>query len=142
METTGHVDARRAKRAVALSLGAFVAATAVVIQAFLALWFASHTPESVWRTSLGVVLGLAAPAAGAVAYFRSGRAGATTAQAMVRLEFASAVVGLGLIVPTFVLVVISGVLSNPPKGCGISAWLDVFGGCSRYWDGSMLRRQK
>ena len=89
-------------------LGALVASIAVVTQAFLAMWFASHTPGSPWRTCLGIVLGLAAPTAGVVAYFRGDRAEDSEGQVIIRFEFVSAAMGLSLIVPTFVLIILSG----------------------------------
>ena len=106
MDTTELVEALWSKRNVALWVGALVAGIVVVTQAFLALWFASFTPGSAWRTCLGFLLGAAAPTAGVIAYFWGDRADSAR-QGIARLEFASAAVGLCLIVPTFMLVLVS-----------------------------------
>jgi len=106
VDATGLVEPCWSKRNVALWLGALVAGIVVLTQAILALWFASFTPGSAWRTCLGFFLGAAAPTAGVIAYCRGDRAGSAR-QGIVRLEFASAAVGLCLIVPSFMLVFVS-----------------------------------
>jgi hypothetical protein len=80
----------------------------LLAQAYMAWWFASHTPGAVWRTLLGVLLALAAPSAGAVAFLRRDRIYESQAERISRVEYAVAVVGLSLIVPTFVMIALSG----------------------------------
>ena len=99
------VESPRAGRTVALWLGGLVAGIAMVTQAYLALLLISMTtPGLVWRTCLGVVLGLAAPSAGVVAFVRGDRTEDSPGQRIARTEFVAALSGLVLIVPTLILV--------------------------------------
>ena len=74
----------------------------------MALWFASATPVAVWRSLAGVVLGLAAPVAGLVAYLRGDRADESPGERIGRVEWVMVGVGLSLIVPTIYLAVLQG----------------------------------
>lgn len=100
------------QRNAALWLGGLGVAVVVILQGSLAWWFASLTPEATWRTLLGVVLGLAAPTAGAVAYLRSDRANQSAEERTGHVERVMAVVGLGLIVPTLTLVIVFVIVSG------------------------------
>jgi hypothetical protein len=91
----------------ALAIGGLLAALAALVQAYMAWWFASHTPEATWRILLGVTLGLAAPVGGVAAFVR-GDGVESQGERIVRVEYVVAVIGLSLIVPTLVLVVLSG----------------------------------
>jgi hypothetical protein len=107
MTEAGLVTTRPQRRWVALSVGGAVAGLAVLAQAYMAWWFASHTPAVTWRILLGVGLGLAAPATGAVAFVR-GEGVESQGERIGRVEYVVAVVGLSLIVPTLALIVLSG----------------------------------
>ena len=108
MENADIAAWRGTSRVLALWLGGLAAGVAMIAQGFMSLWFASQTPEAAWRTCLGIVLALAPPSVGVVVYFRGDRLGDWPGGRFGRGEFASAVVALGLIVPTFMLVVVSG----------------------------------
>jgi hypothetical protein len=107
MTEAGLVVPRPQRRLVALGIKGILAGLAVLAQGYMALWFASHTPEAIWRILLGVALGLAAPIGGAVAFVRSGGI-ESQGERIGRVEYVVTVIGLSLIVPTFTLIVLSG----------------------------------
>jgi len=80
----------------------------MVAQAYMALWFASYTPSSAWRTCVALLLGLAAPLGGVVAYLRSERGGRSTRGRILSAEWTVTTIGASLIVPTLVLVIVAG----------------------------------
>jgi hypothetical protein len=100
------------RRNVALWLGGLGVAVVLALQGSLAWWFASVSPEATWRTLLGVVLGLAAPTAGGVAYLRWDHSDQSPEGRIGHVERVMAVVGLGLIVPTLTLVVVFVIVSG------------------------------
>lgn len=105
MAEAGVVGQQSVRRNVGLWLRAIGVGVVLLLQSSLAWWFASITPEATWRTLLGMVLGLAAPTAGVVAFVRWGRSDQSPTERIGHVERVMALVGLGLIVPTFTLVV-------------------------------------
>jgi hypothetical protein len=107
MTEAGLISSRPQRRLAALSIGGLLSALAVLVQAYMARWFASHTPEATWRILLGLTLGLAAPIAGVMAFVR-GNGVESQGERIGHVEYVVAVIGLSLIVPTLVLIILSG----------------------------------
>ena len=108
MDDAQLVESPRPGRTIALWLGGLVAGVAVVTQAYLALRLISlGTPGLAWRTCVGAVLGLAAPTAGVVAFFRGDLTERSQGRRVARTEFVSGVIGLTLIVPTLVIIIVT-----------------------------------
>jgi hypothetical protein len=101
-------EAARCRHCAGLWLGGAAAGVVWLFQAYFAWWFASSSPP--WLSAavhilLGVILALAAPAAGMVAWFRSGRTCRSLSERIGAVEY---VVGAGgLILPTLLLVAVS-----------------------------------
>jgi len=90
----------------ALWVGGIAAGVAVAVQAYLALCLVCVSPAATWRTCLGIVLGLAAPAAGVFAVSRGGGVGDSPRRMIARFELVAGLVSVILLVPTLVLVVV------------------------------------
>ena len=107
MDDAQIIGSSRASRTIIFWLSGLVAGVALAFQAYLA-WrlITLGTAGVAWRICVGLVLGLAAPTAGVIAFLRD-RTDESVGRRIARTEFVSALVGLTLIVPTLVLIIVT-----------------------------------
>jgi hypothetical protein len=100
------------RRNIGLVAGGIFACVAVLAQVLLASALAAEkgagSPSPGWRLTLGLVLGLLAPAAGVAVSSIDHWSDRTTTERINRGEWVSAAVAIGLIIPTFLLMLVFG----------------------------------